>query len=87
MWYTFIDIAIEKYNVWRNEKNAKRGESSMNKKWKMMALMGLAATGMMASAVSAEGSYKIGICQLTTHDGAVYGDEGEEDAQSRIERR
>ena len=68
MWYTFIDIASEKYNVWRNEKNAKRGESSMNKKWKMMALMGLAATGMMASAVSAEGSYKIGICQLTQHE-------------------
>ena len=40
----------------------------MNKKWKMMALMGLAATGLLASAVSAEGSYKIGICQLTQHE-------------------
>lgn len=40
----------------------------MNKKWKMTALMGLATTGMMASAVSAEGSYKIGICQLTQHE-------------------
>ena len=39
----------------------------MNKKWKMTALMGLAAIGMTTSAVSAEESYKIGICQLTQH--------------------
>ena len=51
----------------------------MNKKWRMTVLMGLAAIGMMASAVSAEGSYKIGICQLTQHEALEQATKGFQD--------
>lgn len=51
----------------------------MNKKWRMTVLMGLTAIGMMASAVSAEGSYKIGICQLTQHEALEQATKGFQD--------
>ena len=51
----------------------------MNKKWRMTVLMGLTAIGMMASAVSAEKSYKIGICQLTQHEALEQATKGFQD--------
>lgn len=51
----------------------------MNKKWRMTVLMGLTAIGMMASAVSAEESYKIGICQLTQHEALEQATKGFQD--------
>ena len=51
----------------------------MNKKWRMTVLMGLTAIGMMASVVSAEGSYKIGICQLTQHEALEQATKGFQD--------
>ena len=45
----------------------------------MTVLMGLTAIGMMASAVSAEGSYKIGICQLTQHEALEQATKGFQD--------
>ena len=80
MLYFYNDMNAKHGTIRKALKKRRGREGRMNRKWRKIALAGLTAAGMMASAVSAEdSSYKIGICQLTQHEALEQATKGFQD--------